>query len=117
MLLVLTRIPPTYKHDWCKAAQAAAPGSPERERYMFRDGKGANGSQPPNDWKSVFGGRAWTRVTEADGSPGQWYLHLFDSSQPDFNWENPEVRAYFEDVLRLDRKSTRLNSSHVAISY
>src|SRR5690625_7552975 len=88
MLLVLTRIPPTYKHDWCKAAQAAAPGSPERERYMFRDGKGANGSQPPNDWKSVFGGRAWTRITEADGTPGQWYLHLFDSSQPDFNWEN-----------------------------
>jgi len=93
------------QHEWFQAALAAAPGSPERERYMFRDGKGANGSQPPNDWKSVFGGRAWTRVTEADGSPGQWYLHLFDSSQPDFNWENPEVRAYFEDVLRfwLDR--------------
>lgn len=93
------------QHVWFQAALAAAPGSPERERYMFRDGKGEGGNQPPNDWKSVFGGRAWTRITEADGTPGQWYLHLFDSSQPDFNWENPEVRSYFEDVLRfwLDR--------------
>jgi len=93
------------QHPWFQEALAAEPGSAERERYMFRDGKGTDGNEPPNDWKSVFGGRAWTRVTEADGKPGQWYLHLFDSSQPDFNWENPEVRNYFEDVLRfwLDR--------------
>lgn len=93
------------QHEWFQEALKAAPGSPERERYMFRDGKGENGNLPPNDWKSVFGGRAWTRVTEADGSPGQWYLHMFDSTQPDFNWKNQEVREYFEDVLRfwLDR--------------
>jgi len=93
------------EHEWFKAALDAAPGSPERERYMFRDGKGEDGTQPPNDWKSVFGGPAWTRVRESDGSWGQWYLHLFDSSQPDFNWENAEVREMFEDVLRfwLDR--------------
>ena len=59
----------------------------------------------PNNWESVFGGAAWTRVTEADGEPGQWYLHLFDPKQPDFNWEHPEVRAEFEAILRfwLDR--------------
>ncbi|SNC71621.1 alpha-glucosidase [Kytococcus aerolatus] len=88
------------QHEWFRAALAAGPGSPERERYMFRDGKGENGEEPPNDWGSVFGGAAWTRVED-----GQWYLHLFDSSQPDFNWRNPEVREYFEGVLRfwLDR--------------
>ncbi len=93
------------EHVWFQAALAAAPGSPERARYLFRDGKGADGSLPPNNWISVFGGIAWTRVTEADGRPGQWYLHLFDRKQPDFDWSNPEVRAEFESVLRfwLDR--------------
>ena len=93
------------EHVWFQAALAAGPGSPERDRYMFRDGSGANGSQPPNGWSSVFGGTAWTRITEADGSPGQWYLHLFDVKQPDLNWENPQVRSEFEDILRfwLDR--------------
>ena len=65
------------------------PGSPERARYIFRDGKGPNGEQPPNNWPSVFGGIGWTRVVEADGQPGQWYLHLFDIKQPDLNWANP----------------------------
>ncbi|MEV6345119.1 glycoside hydrolase family 13 protein [Actinoplanes sp. NPDC051851] len=88
------------EHAWFRAALAAAPGSPERERYIFRDGLGANGDQPPNSWQSVFGGPAWERVPD-----GQWYLHLFDVSQPDLNWALPEVRAEFEDVLRfwLDR--------------
>lgn len=56
---------------------------------------------PPNNWQSHFGGPAWTRVIEADGEPGQWYLHLFDSSQPDFNWDNPAVHREFERVLRF----------------
>ncbi|MFI5489957.1 glycoside hydrolase family 13 protein [Micromonospora echinaurantiaca] len=92
-------------HRWFSAALAAGPGSPERDRYVFRDGLGPAGDRPPNDWQSVFGGPAWTRVTEADGRPGQWYLHLFDTGQPDLNWDNPEVRAEFLDVLRfwLDR--------------
>ncbi|WP_199921666.1 glycoside hydrolase family 13 protein [Intrasporangium calvum] len=93
------------EHPWFRAALAAAPGSAERARYLFRDGRGAAGELPPNNWESVFGGRAWTRVTEPDGTPGQWYLHLFDSRQPDFNWQHPDVRAEFESVLRfwLDR--------------
>ncbi|HLR28195.1 MAG TPA: glycoside hydrolase family 13 protein [Ruania sp.] len=93
------------EHRWFQAALQAAPGSPERERYLFRDGRGQNGQEPPTNWQSVFGGDAWTRVTEPDGTPGQWYLHLFDSHQPDLNWQNEEVRAEFDDILRfwLDR--------------
>ena len=64
---------------------------PARERYVFRPGRGADGAEPPNDWQSVFGGPAWQRVTEPDGTPGEWYLHLFAPEQPDFNWEHPEV--------------------------
>ncbi|WP_406038140.1 glycoside hydrolase family 13 protein [Micromonospora sp. NBC_00898] len=88
------------QHPWFTAALAAAPGSVERGRYLFADGKGAHGELPPNDWESIFGGPAWTRVPD-----GQWYLHLFDPAQPDLNWRHPEVRAEFEDVLRfwLDR--------------
>ncbi|GAA1856753.1 glycoside hydrolase family 13 protein [Microbacterium koreense] len=93
------------QHDWFQQALAAAPGSPERARYMFRDGLGTDGELPPNNWDSVFGGPAWTRITDADGTPGQWYLHIFDSSQPDFDWTNEEVRAEFRRILRfwLDR--------------
>ncbi|RZU73183.1 alpha-glucosidase [Micromonospora kangleipakensis] len=87
-------------HPWFTAALAAGPGSAERERYLFADGRGEQGELPPNDWESIFGGPAWTRVAD-----GQWYLHLFDPAQPDLNWRHPEVRAEFEDVLRfwLDR--------------
>ncbi|MDT0116739.1 glycoside hydrolase family 13 protein [Microbacterium sp. PRF11] len=93
------------QHVWFQEALKAAPGSPERARYIFRDGKGENGELPPNNWESVFGGGMWKRVTEADGTPGQWYLHIFDESQPDFDWTNEEVRAEFRDILRfwLDR--------------
>ena len=93
------------EHEWFQAALAAGPGSPERERYMFREGKGEHGELPPNNWESIFGGPAWTRTTDPSGEPGQWYLHMFDTRQPDLNWEHPEVRAEFEDVLRfwLDR--------------
>jgi alpha-glucosidase len=89
------------QHPWFAAALAAAPGSAERERFWFRPGRGEAGELPPNGWQSIFGGPAWTRITEPDGSPGEWYLHLFAPEQPDFNWANPEVRAEFEDVLRF----------------
>ncbi|HEY2057627.1 MAG TPA: glycoside hydrolase family 13 protein [Amycolatopsis sp.] len=89
------------EHRWFRAALAAAPGSAERQRFWFRPGRGPDGSEPPNNWKSRFGGPAWTRVTEADGSPGEWYLHLYSSRQPDFNWDNQDIRAEFEDVLRF----------------
>jgi alpha-glucosidase len=93
------------EHVWFQAALAAAPGSPERARYIFRDGRGENGELPPNNWESCFRGPAWTRTTNPDGTPGQWYLHLFDTKQPDWDWENPEVRAEFLSVLKfwLDR--------------
>jgi alpha-glucosidase len=89
------------RHPWFVAALAAGPGSAERSRFWFRPGRGADGSLPPNNWQSIFGGPAWTRVVEADGSPGEWYLHLFAPEQPDFNWGSPDVRHDFEDVLRF----------------
>ena len=93
------------EHEWFKLALRSEPGSPERDRYIFREGKGENGELPPNNWQSVFGGSAWTRITEPDGTEGQWYLHLFDASQPDWNWENPEIIEEFNSILRfwLDR--------------
>jgi len=89
------------EHRWFQEALASPPGSPARDRYVFRDGRGENGDLPPNNWPSVFGGRGWSRVTEADGSPGQWYLHLFDVTQPDLNWRNPDVREEFHSILRF----------------
>ena len=89
------------QHPWFQAALAAGPGSAERERFWFRPGTGPVGGLPPNNWQSIFGGPAWTRVTEPDGTPGEWYLHLFAPGQPDFNWASAEVRAEFADVLRF----------------
>jgi alpha-glucosidase len=89
------------EHPWFQRALAAAPGSPERELFWFRPGLGENGELPPNNWASIFGGRAWTRTTNDDGTPGEWYLHLFDPGQPDFNWNSQIVRNEFEDILRF----------------
>ncbi|MCC9206349.1 glycoside hydrolase family 13 protein [Arthrobacter sp. zg-Y769] len=93
------------QHPLFQAALASPAGSPARDMFIFRDGTGENGGNPPNNWQSHFGGPAWTRITEPDGTPGQWYLHLFDTSQPDFNWDSPAVHAEFEKILRfwLDR--------------
>ncbi|MGN6325867.1 glycoside hydrolase family 13 protein [Pseudolysinimonas sp.] len=84
------------RHPWFQAALEAGPGSPERARYLFRAGRGEQGELPPNNWVSVFGGPAWERVPD-----GEWYLHLFDATQPDFDWSNPEVAEFFDDVLRF----------------
>jgi len=93
------------QHPWFQAALHSPPGSPERERYFFRDGLGEDGEQPPNNWISAFGGPAWARVAEPDGSSGQWYLHTFAPQQPDLNWRNDDVRDEFDAILRfwLDR--------------
>ena len=84
------------RHAWFRQALAAPKGSAARDRYIFRDGTGADGSQPPADWPSLFGGPAWTRVGD-----GQWYLHLFTAQQPDLNWDNREVRDDFLATLRF----------------
>ncbi len=94
-LRVIVDVVPNHtssEHPWFRAALDSGRGSPERSRYLFRD--------RTNNWLSVFGGPAWTRVED-----GQHYLHLFDTSQPDLDWTNPEVADYFESVLRfwLDR--------------
>jgi alpha-glucosidase len=89
------------QHPWFQEALTAEPGSAARNRYIFRDGRGPGGAKPPNNWQSVFGGLSWTRVTEPDGKPGQWYLHLFDPEQPDLNWDNPEVFDDLEKTLRF----------------
>jgi alpha-glucosidase len=84
------------RHAWFREALASPPGSPARDRYVFRDGRGPDGSQPPSDWMSHFGGPAWTRVPD-----GQWYLHLFAREQPDLDWANQEVREDFLHTLRF----------------
>ncbi|NUS78522.1 MAG: glycoside hydrolase family 13 protein [Streptomyces sp.] len=86
----------SHRHAWFQEALAAGPGSAARARYVFRDGRGAHGELPPTDWQSVFGGSAWKRVPD-----GQWYLHLFTPEQPDFDWDNDEVRADFRTTLRF----------------
>lgn len=83
-------------HAWFQEALAAGRGSAARERYIFREGTGPDGSKPPTDWISVFGGSAWERVED-----GQWYLHNFAVEQPDFNWDHPEVRDDFLQTLRF----------------
>ena len=88
-------------HVWFQEALAAEPGSLARDRYIFRDGQGENGELPPSDWPSHFAPSAWTRTTHFDGTPGQWYLHLFAPEQPDFNWDNPEVQEDFLTTLRF----------------
>jgi alpha-glucosidase len=89
------------RHPLFQAALAAAPGSAERELYIFRDSAGPNGSAPPNNWPAAFGGQAWQRTAEPDGPAGQWYLHLFAPEQPDWNWDNPAVAEEFDAILRF----------------
>ncbi|MFG2098821.1 glycoside hydrolase family 13 protein [Streptomyces sp. NPDC048612] len=84
------------QHAWFRRALAEGPGSTLRERFHFRKGRGENGEEPPNDWESLFGGPAWTRVPD-----GEWYLHLFAPEQPDFNWDHPAVRDEFRSILRF----------------
>lgn len=94
----------SWDHPLFKQALAAQPGDPARDMYMFR--KCADTT--PNNWGSMFGGSAWSKVEPLTGKASDrdwWYLHIFDASQPDFNWENPKVHDFFRSYLRfwLDR--------------
>ncbi len=89
------------QHPWFQQALAAGPGSPERERFWFRPGTGPDGDEMPTHWVSNFSGETWTRTTDADGTPGEWYLHLFTPQQPDLNWNHPDVRAEHEAILKF----------------
>jgi alpha-glucosidase len=103
-LRVIVDIVPNHvsdQHVWFQEALAAAPGSAARDLFWFRPGRGTDGEVPPNDWRSEFGGPAWTRTTDSDGTPGEWYLHLFAAEQPDLNWNNAKVREEHESVLRF----------------
>lgn len=104
----------SWEHRWFREALAAPAGSDERARYHFVEGRGADGALPPNDWQSVFGGPAWSRVDD-----GQWYLHLFDESQPDLNWDNTDVLEEFDSILRfwLDRGAGgfRIDVAHALV--
>lgn len=86
----------SYLHPWFREAIAAEPGSPARDRYVFRRGRGEHGELPPTNWLSNFGGSAWEPCGD-----GWYYLHLFAREQPDLNWDNPAVRAEFLRVLRF----------------
>jgi alpha-glucosidase len=119
-LRVLLDLVPNHcsvRHPWFVEALAAAPESPLRDRFFFRRGRGPAGDEPPNNWRSIFGGLAWTRVEGTD----QWYLHSFDPSQPDFNWRNRDVVDYFDRVLRFwfDRgvDGIRIDVAHMLLKH
>ncbi|MFJ9419262.1 glycoside hydrolase family 13 protein [Streptomyces sp. NPDC101227] len=98
-LRIIVDIVPNHcsdQHEWFRRAVAEGPGSVARERFHFRKGRGENGELPPNDWESIFGGPAWTRLSD-----GEWYLHLFAPEQPDFNWDHPAVQDEFRSILRF----------------
>ncbi|MBQ7520748.1 MAG: alpha,alpha-phosphotrehalase [Clostridia bacterium] len=79
-------------HEWFQRALAGE--KKYQDYYIFKDGAP---DAPPTNWQSKFGGSAWEYV------PGlqKWYLHLFDVSQADLNWDNPQVREELKDVIRF----------------
>ena len=82
-------------HQWF--ARALKGEKEYQDYYIFRKGKKG---VPPTNWQSKFGGSAWEYVEEL----GQYYLHLFDRTQADLNWENPRVREEIRRVLLYWKK-------------
>ncbi len=80
------------EHEWF---QKALEGDPEYiDYYIFKDG---SPEKAPTNWESKFGGPAWEYVPHLE----KWYLHLFDVTQADLNWENPRVREELKEVIRF----------------
>lgn len=80
------------EHEWF---QKALTGDPEyMDYYIFKDGEP---DTPPTNWESKFGGNAWEYVPHLK----KWYLHLFDVTQADLNWENPKVREELKEIIRF----------------
>lgn len=102
---VLMDIVPNHtssEHRWFQELLVSEPGSAAWDRYVVREGKGADHELPPNNWKSVFHGSGWSRIPRTDGTlTDYWYLHLFDSTQPDVNWDNADVHEEFISTLRF----------------
>jgi alpha-glucosidase len=82
------------QHKWFQEALDSPSGSAARDRFHFRKGSPTKGL--PNNWISLFGGPVWTQTPD-----GEYFLHLFDQSQPDLNWENSDVRNDFEQTLKF----------------
>ena len=94
-LRVMVDIVPNHtsiEHAWFASARRS-PNGPERDRYLWADPAPDGG--PPNNWRSHFGGPAWT----LDEASGQYWCHLFLPEQPDLNWRNPVVRDEFDSIL------------------
>jgi alpha-glucosidase len=104
------------KHCFFQEALSTLPGSPAWARYHCVRGRGEKGELPPNNWQSIFGGLAWTPLLASPdgkstivgdasataGTPtGWWFLHLFDTHQPDVNWDHPDIVREFDDTLRF----------------
>ena len=78
------------EHEWFKKALAGDPVY--QDYYIFKEGKA---DAAPTNWESKFGGNAWEYAAELK----KWYLHLFDVSQADLNWDNPQVRKELKNVI------------------
>lgn len=98
----------SWDHKLFREAVLAGAGAPQRDNFWFRPGRGEDGSEPPTDWLSSFGGPAWSQVKDipwVKGTPQEreetWYLHLFDRSQPDVNWESPAIHDEFAHTIRF----------------
>jgi trehalose-6-phosphate hydrolase len=80
----------SIEHAWFQQARSSL-DNPYRDFYIWRD--------QPNNWESKFGGSAW----EYEAQTGQYFLHLFDHTQADLNWDNPDVRAEVFKMMRFWR--------------
>ena len=103
-------------HPWFISASSGGIGNSHEKLFIIREGKGELGNEPPNDWQSIFGGPAWSHFPTEKGQFQRWYLHMFDSEQPDLNWHEDEVREHFEEVIRywfdMDVDGFRIDVAH-----